>query len=357
MSLNIGIVGCGNSAKALAFYLSSHGHAVWMYVRNPEKHIRLAEQLTLTALGKMNGTVRLSGVTSDIEHFSSKVSVIFVATQATSYRDVASNLSPYIDPQKHIVILFSGKLLGCLDFKEGLQNDNKEVIKVLETDSIFASRVQEDGSIWIRGIKDWTLFGASRKSNAHEYGKILKYFFPNIQAACNLIHRGLTDFGAVAHAIISMANISKIDKGEDFYFYYDGLSENTICLLEEAEKEFGMLAKAYKSDLIPMKELLNRYYGCDTSSLLTAIRTVPNYRDSVAPKQLNHRYLQEDVSCTLVPMLELGEKAGIEMPTIFSAVNICSVLAKKNFKAEGRNLKKLGLANLSSQEILATLEQ
>ncbi|MFA9217853.1 MAG: LacI family DNA-binding transcriptional regulator, partial [Sphingomonadaceae bacterium] len=33
--------------------------------------------------------------------------------------------------------------------------------------------------------------------------------------------------------------------------------------------------------IIPASELLNRYYGCETTSLLEAMRTVPNYRFSV----------------------------------------------------------------------------
>ena len=131
MSLDIGIVGCGNSARALAFYLTSQGHSVWIYARNAEKSMDLANRLTLSASGKMNGTVKISGVTSDIEYFCKKVSIIFIATQATAYSDVAEKLSSYLDPKKHFTILFSGKLLGCLEFREGLRDKGKEAVKVI----------------------------------------------------------------------------------------------------------------------------------------------------------------------------------------------------------------------------------
>lgn len=356
MSLSIGIIGCGNSAKALAYYLSSLKHSVLLYVRNIEKHLHFSKNLTLRAIGKMEGTTKITSVTSDLEYFSKNVSIIFIATQANSYREVAKSFSPYLDVNKHFFVLFSGKLLGCLDFKEGFTH-NKEDVKVMETDSIFASRAVEEDSVWIRGIKAWTLFGASTRTETFEYAHVLKYFFPNLEPAQNLIQRGLTDFGALAHAIISLANISRIDRGEEFYFYFEGLSENTICLLEAAEREFSSLAKAYNCELLPMSELLNRYYGCDSSSLLKAIRSVPNYRDSLSPKMLNHRYLQEDVSCTLVPMLELGEKAALELPTLRSVVNICSLLANKDFKSEGRTLRKVQLSHLSAKEIVETLER
>lgn len=356
MGLNIGIIGCGNSARSLAFYLTSQGHLVWLYTRNPQKYERLIQSQSLQAKGKMEGKIKLAGITSDSEFFCNQVSVIFVATQASAYNEVARNFSSFLRPQIHTVILFSGKLLGCFDFKQGLESAKKDTIKILETDSIFASRIQQDDSIQIRGIKNWTLYGACSRTEALEYGKALNYFFPNLEPAKNLIQRGLTDFGAVAHAVISLANISRIDRGEDFYFYFEGLSLNTVCLLEAAEAEFSLLARAYGVELIPMKELLNRYYGCDTSSLFNAVRTVPNYRDSLGPKVINHRYLQEDVSCTLVPMLQLAEKSGLSLPLLNSIVNICSILANKDFVKEGRNLERLGFMKYSSSEIVSILE-
>jgi len=35
-----------------------------------------------------------------------------------------------------------------------------------------------------------------------------------------------------------------------------------LILLEQLEEEFRSIAGAYETKIIPMKELLNRYYGC-----------------------------------------------------------------------------------------------
>lgn len=356
MALAIGVIGWGNSARALTFYLSKKGYNVLVYVRDTKKYPNFENSPFLSACGVMNGQIRFCGITSNIEKFLDHSSVIFVATDTRAYADIAEKLDPFLEIKKHKIILFSAKLLGCFAFLSALKKTNASSLQIMETDAIFAARIKEDGSIWIRGMKRWTLFGSDRSSKALKGEALIKEFFPGLQMAEHLIQRGLTDFGALAHPIISLVNISKIDRAEEFYFYYEGLSKNTFCLLEAAEKEFQLLAKAYHSTLIPMKDLLDRYYGCQTDDLYVAMRTVPNYRDSLAPKLIHHRYLQEDVSCTLVPMLELAELAGIKLPTIHGVVQIFSVLAQKDFFKEGRRLSALGFASFSAADIISYLE-
>ena len=91
---------------------------------------------------------------------------------------------------------------------------------------------------------------------------------------------------------------------------------------------------------------MNRYYGCDTSSLLTAMRTVPNYRHSQAPTTLDHRFLIEDVTCTLVPAQQFAKIAGIETPMIDAVITLASVLTGLNCKLSGRTMNTLGLSGM-----------
>ena len=134
-------------------------------------------------------------------------------------------------------------------------------------------------------------------------------------------------------------------------FYCEGFTDRTIVLMETLEKEFQSVAKAYNTKLLPAKEWLKNYYGCDDSSLLKAMCTVPNYQTSQAPNKLNHRYLKEDVSCTLVPMHYLAKLAGIETPVADSVVTFAQVLTGEDFFNQGRTLKRLGWDNLTYEEI------
>jgi hypothetical protein len=347
----IGIVGAGNSAHALAAYLSSLGHHITLYARQPEKIAAIARDKAITAVGRVEGTFPIAQVTGDVATLCAASETIFLATVTTAYRDVIQTMIPHLRPGQAIVA-FSSKLCGSLEIAQTLQESGVKDVRTMETDALFACRIREDGAIWIRGFKAWNLFSGPTKTDTLEYATLLAKFFPGLEPAQNILHRGLTDFGAVAHAVITLANISRIDRQDDFLFYYEGLSERTIVMLEAVEREFNQVAAAYDTTLIPMAELLNRYYGCDTSSLHRAMTSVPNYRHSLAPKTLSHRYLEEDVSCTLLPLQQLAQKANIATPMVDAVITLASLLSGKNLRATGRTLQRLGWDGLSRKEII-----
>lgn len=119
---------------------------------------------------------------------------------------------------------------------------------------------------------------SSQRSGTELLAPRLLRIFPGLERAQNLIQRGLTDFGALAHAVISIANLGTIDRGQPLLFYCEGLSAKAVVLLEQMEREFGRVADAYETTLITMTELLDRYYGCRTESLLEAMRSVVPYQ-------------------------------------------------------------------------------
>lgn len=346
----IGIIGAGNSAHALAAYLSHQGHRISLYARDLLKVQHLSNSGMIKSTGKLEGTFPIHCVTGDFARLTSDSRILFIATLTTCYEEIALRLAPHIS-KDHIIIPFSSKLCGSLEIAATLEKAGAPSIPVIETDALFDCRLTHDKSVWIRGIKAWNLYSCPRRSQTSQHGALVSSFFPGLHAATHILHRGLTDFGAVAHAVISIANISRIDRGEEFGFYYEGLSSRTIVLLEQMEKEFNAVAKSYEADLLPMKEILYNYYGCTTTDLLTAMTTVPNYRHSIAPKTLNHRFLQEDVASTLVPLQQLAALAGIATPTVDAIINLTTLLGQMDMKKIGRSLARLGWAGKTKEEI------
>ncbi len=352
----IGIVGGGNSAQALASFLAYRGYAVYMFLRDPKKAQAMREKGRIQAQGLLNGSFAIEQVTIDAKAIC-ECDTIFVATITSAYADVAKVLAPSLKPGTEI-ILFSGKFCGVLEFEQALRRYGACDVLVCETDALFAGRIQADQSIWIRGFKNWTLFSAHSQSRTRECAKTMSEFFPGLEPAQNIVQRGLTDFGALAHTLTMIANMNTIDRGEPFLFYYEGLTKKTIALLEQLEAEFRSIASAYETTLIPMAELLNRYYGCDNKNgLLGAMQTVPNYRYSQAPASLDHRFISEDVACSLIPMQALARVAKLATPMIDSTINIASVLTGQDFCRQGRTLEKIGLANMSHGAICKAINE
>lgn len=345
-----GIVGAGNSAHALASYLVQQGHDVHIYARNAQKLERLQQEGAVRATGKVEGTFPLCSVGTDAQAFAESCPTIFVCTTTNDYLDVVAQVGPFLT-DGHEVILFSSKFGGSLLVDHQLQRQRRRGVRVVETDALFACRLQADGSIWVRGMKSWTLYSSPKTSQTASNRDVLERFFPNLEAAENVVQRGLTDFGALTHALTVLVNINQIDRKDSFLFYHEGFTERTITLLETMEAEFRAVAEAYDTTIISASELLNRYYGCQTSSLLEAMRTVPNYRFSTSPENLHTRYIHEDVPCTLVPVRQLAQLAGVAVPVIESVVSMASVIAKEDFMKTGRTLESLGWGDYGAGEI------
>lgn len=350
-TLDTGIVGTGNAARALAAYLSSRGHRVSFLAREENKLEFLGPELEVKAEGKIEGKYRIRGASASPREFAANSKVIFIATITTAYAEIARRLAPVLT-DKHSIILFSAKLGGTLLFENELKAAGCMPGRIMETDALFACRVKEDeNSIWIRGFKKWTLFSSANKSKTNQDAELMQHLFPGLSAADNIIQRGLTDFGAIAHAPIMLANMNQISRQQPFRFYYDGMTEETTRLLESVEQEFASIASAYGSKLIAMKDLLNRYYTCDASTLYSAMTSVPNYSYSMAPQTLQHRFLHEDICCTLVPARLLAALAGIKTPVIDAIISIASVLTQKDLSLEGRDLASLGFAGMNYEDV------
>jgi opine dehydrogenase len=307
----------------------------------------------MRSTGQLEGEFPIE-VTSSAKEMCANCDLIFLATTANDYLDVAENFAPHLTSQNTFV-LFSSKLGGSLVVSHYLQSAGVLGVDVLETDSLFASRVQSVGHVWIRGIKKWTLYSGNCHSATKRYEGVLESFFPGLEPAQNLIQRGLTDFGALAHPLTLLINMNEVDRKRSFLFYYEGYTERSVALLEKVESEFQQLAAAYDTSLVPARELLNRYYGCNSESLLEAMRTVPNYRFSQSPEQVHHRYILEDVPCTLIPAQQLARKAGLKTPMIDAVITIASTLLDYDFESHGRTLERLGWGGLSYQDIRRAL--
>jgi len=86
-------------------------------------------------------------------------------------------------------------------------------------------------------------------------------------------------------------------------------------------------------------------------TLLERIHSNRAYDSIVAPKRLEVRQILEDVPTGLVPLVSLGALAGVPTPTCRAVTDICCVLLERDFWAEGRNARNLGLSGMRVAEI------
>ncbi|MEC3973968.1 NAD/NADP-dependent octopine/nopaline dehydrogenase family protein [Amycolatopsis sp. H20-H5] len=349
----IGVVGAGGEGRAVAAYLASRDLPVHLHTRDPRAVAGIANRREIDAEGALNGRFPIRSVSDDPAELAGRA-VILIATITTAYPEVAARIAPYLSPGQ-VVVLFSSKLCGSVEFAHALAVAGAPGVDVVETDALFAARPDGTGGVRVLGVKGWNLLSGSCPVAVTRHAGQLCEWFPMLEVAGNPVERGLHDFGAVAHVPIALANLGAIDRAEDLLFYLEGLSPRTVALLERTEAEFAAVAEAYGARLLPMTEVLDRYYGCTRTCLLDAIRTVEPYKAIAAPASLDHRFLTEDIRSTLVPLQALARCAGVATPMVDAAITIMSVLGGEDFRRTGRTLRRLDWDGLSHDRILRRL--
>ncbi len=344
----IGVVGAGGEGRAVAAHLAARGLSVHLCTRDLSAVEEIARRREIVASGVLDGRFPLREVTTDPASLAGRA-VVLVATVTTAYPEVAVRLARHLRPGQ-VVVLFSSKLCGSVEFAYALAAAGAPDVDVVETDALFAARPSGTGGVTVLGAKGWNLISGTPAAVGRRAG-LLREWFPMLEVARNPVERGLHDFGAVAHVPIALANLGTIDRAEELLFYVEGVSHRTIALLERTEAEFAAVARAYGARLLPMTEVFDRYYGCPATTLLDALRTVEPYRTIAAPTSLDHRFLTEDIRSTLVPLQALARCAGVATPMVDAAITIMSVLGGEDFRRTGRTLARLGWDGLGHDGI------
>ena len=134
------------------------------------------------------------------------------------------------------------------------------------------------------------------------------------------------------------------------------LVADTITLHQTIEKfdaERLAVGKAYGIDLLSVNEWIKfAYKDTKGTSLCERMKNNPAYHDIKAPGSIFTRQLTEDIPTGVLPIMELGKVAGVDVPLMSSMVVTIEALLGMDFHTNGRSLKNLGLSGMSKKEIL-----
>ena len=143
-------------------------------------------------------------------------------------------------------------------------------------------------------------------------------------------------------------NAGRIEGGERFSFYTDGMTSSVCKVMEKMDEERLAVAAAFGYKLVTeFEDALSNYDldGSRYSCLHDIFSTHPVYSKMGidSPQSVTHRYLTEDVPYLLVPLAELGDIAGIPTPTVDSIIKLAGIVNDTDFMCSGRGIKSMGI--------------
>jgi len=356
MSLKIAVLGAGNGGLAMGAHLALMGCNVRIYDKLPEAVKPLQEEGGIHLKGvSMTGFGSLERATSLIEEAILDRDLIMVVTPAFAHREIAQSCVPLLrDGQK--IILHPGRTGGAMEFYNILSKKAPGLdVIVAETQTlVYACRRTGPAEVTIYGVKEQVPLAAIPAFKTKEVIALLKDFYHQFTEAQNVLETSLLNMGAIFHPTPTIFNLGRIEEGQEFEYYHQGITPLVGRVLDKIDQERVAIAENLGLSTLTALEWLRSVYGIETNKeddICSAIHKTKVYAGIMAPKDPYTRYLTEDVPMSLVPLSELAKIAGVKTPVIDLIIEIASTIHEKDYKSLGRTMKRMGIDGLSRREL------
>jgi len=354
---SITVIGAGHGGKAMAAHLALMGFPIVLYNRTPE-NVAAIKELGGIYLESYDGGPRGFGnlklVTSNIAEALEKAVMVMVVVPSSAHADIAKACAPYL-ADGQIVVLHPGRTCGAIEFSKVIRdNGNTADVTIAEAETfIYASRSDGPAQSRIFRIKEAVPLAALPSNRNSLVLDLIRQVYPQFIDGGNVLQTGMNNMGAIFHPALSILNSGWIETTHgDFQFYIDGVTSSVARVLESLDRERVTVAASIGIRARTGMEWLKLSYDAVGEDLNEAIHNQPGYYGINAPPTLNHRYIFEDVPMSLVPIASLGQRYGVAVSGIDAIIKLASIIHRTDYWRRGRTIEKLGINNLSTDELI-----
>jgi len=354
---NITVIGAGHGGKAMAAHLALMEFPTVLYNRTAE-NVAAIKELSGIYLESYEGGPRGFGilelVTSNMAEALEKAKMVMVVVPSSAHADIAKSCAPYLTDGQ-IVILHPGRTCGAIEFSKVIRDNGCATdVTIAEAETfIYASRSDGPAQVRIFRIKEAVPLAALPSNRNHLVLDQVRDVFPQFIDGGNVLQTGMNNMGAIFHPALTILNSGWIESTHgDFQFYIDGVTSSVARVLEALDRERVTVAASIGIRARTGMEWLKLSYDAVGEDLNEAIHNQPGYYGINAPPTLNHRYIFEDVPMSLVPIASLGQRYGVAVSGIDAIIRIASIIHRTDYWRRGRTIEKLGINNLSTDELM-----
>ena len=344
----IAVIGAGNGGHAMAAHMTLKGFPVHFYeMPRFADNLRPAqEQGGIELTGVVGeGFVRPELLTTDIAEAVKGASHIFVTTQALGHEEVAELSAPHLE-ENQTVILFPGSG-GSLQFAKTLRDAGvTKKVYLAETVTLpYACRLQGPAHINVHhGSAIQDVIAAFPAVDNEAVIETARPAYPNLTATTHALEVALYNPNILLHPIGVIFNLGRIEfsKGE-FWMYKEGFTPSVMKLLYSLEEEKMGLLRALGLEPVRFEDFYEYRYREKWADFATV--------SSKGPFSANTRYIREDIPIGMVLWASLGDMLGVPTPTARALIQVSSVIHDTDYWQGGRTVEKLGLAEMTVEEL------
>ncbi|HHV57905.1 MAG TPA: NAD(P)-binding domain-containing protein [Firmicutes bacterium] len=353
----VAVIGGGNGARAFAGHLALKGAQVRLGSSLPGELNGIAAAGGVTLEGAVTGFGPVEVTGDDFARALEGAALILVVVPAFAHRDIARALAPHlVDGQT--VILNPGRTGGALEFAHVLKAAGcRAQVHLAETQTLlYACRAVGASGVSVKGVKHAVTLAAFPAAGTSAVLAALEPYFTEFKPAPTVLDTSLMNIGAVFHPATVLLNAGRVEAGEDFEFYRDGMTPAVTAVLERIDAERVAVAQSLGARVLTAKEWLAAVYDARGATLHEALLSNSAYHEIKAPTSLKVRYLLEDLPTGLVPIASLGAVAGVPTPVCRAVVELGNAALGADFWHSGRTAENLGLSGLDRAGLRTYLE-
>jgi len=359
----VAIVGAGIGGVYLAAHLGQLGARLRLCDRDDSRLADIGARggLDVETRGKTAFSA-IERVTTNLAEAVDGADVIAVCTGGTFQEGVARGIAPLL-VEGQTILLIQGNTGGALAFRRALDAAGcRAAGDIAEMDNYPYScwRVTPTHIKPIvakKGLQIAAFPGARGDAVFARLGPL----FPGSVLRPTIAWTGFMNANAMLHVANCVANAGKIDRGEGYKFYAEGVTPAVGRLYRAINAERVAVAAALGAEVPNLEDWFALTYGVrgadlpETCRLLTTNSDGP-YQATGTPSAWTHKYIAEDVPVGLMPMRALGAAVGVPTPAIDAVITLAQTLAGNDFTAEARTLDRMGLAGTAAGEIRRILD-
>ena len=352
--MDIAVLGGGNGSYAAAADLAEQGHNVRLWRRNREALAPLLQTPVLT-LNDFRGQrqVRLSLVSTDIGAVVRAAELIVIPTPAFAQADIAEALAPHL--QDGQVLFLPPGSLGCYLMSKILRQQGcRADIAIAETGTLpYLTRKHGPTTVAITTRATRLPTGVFPTRLEAPARAVLAAAYPAIEYSEDGLSAALLNAGPIIHPPLILMNAGPIEHFEHWDIHNEGTQPSIRRVTDalDAERIATRQALGYGAPHFPLADHYNpdgeewMYGNLAHEKLIDS----GDWREELDLRR--HRYMREDVAAGLALLVSVADWAGVDCPVAQGLLALGSAVCGENFRASGRTLENLGLANYSRAQM------
>lgn len=331
------VIGAGHGGQALAAYLQYLGNPTVLYNRTKIVIDEINSLGGIELYGIINALVKGIMATSNIKTALDQSDVVIVCIPAHAHQDIASVMAPYIRTD-HKIVIHPGRTLGAYMFDRYLKEAGLTFeIPIAETDTFaLTSRKIRPGLSHVYSRKKQLKIAALTPAFTDSIYNDLRHSFTMVTASASPVETSLSNIGAIFHPIGAILNIGRIESGESYLHYKQGISPTIAKFLEKLDGERVELGEYFGFRLHTAYQWLSDVYGSQGNNLFDSLQNTTQYDEIFSPNEITTRYVYEDIPTGIVPMLQLAKMANTSHRYLQLTLDLANALYGIDFNDIGR---------------------